>query len=327
MKILADSNMPFVREAFSRLGETVLKDGRTFTAADARDADMVICRSTAKIGPALLEGSKVRFVGSGVIGTDHLDIPWLESQGIRWRSAPGCNARSVANWAASALQALRLPRGATLGIVGCGHVGSQVEIYAKAAGLRTVLNDPPKGVGVPLEELLQVSDAVTLHVPLVRTGKWPTFHLADERFFSLMNPGAVFLNAARGAVADTDAFIAAKRSGRISAAAIDCWEGEPHVRKDAIDAADIATPHIAGHSFEGKVNGTATVYREACAFLGIEPDFDFPLPPPPEGFFYDIMADDAAFRAAPESFDRLRAAYPTSRRELPPEAFARPAVG
>ena len=321
MKILADANMPFAREAFSALGETVLEDGRAFTAADAADADAVACRSTAKIGPALLEGSRVRFVASGVAGTDHIDIPYLESRGIGWSAAPGCNAASVANWTMSALLALGFRRG-TLGIVGFGHVGSQVARYARAAGFDVIVNDPPKGVGADLDTLLAESDAVTLHVSLERGGRWPTAGLFGESAFARMKRGCVFLNAARGAVVDTGAFIAARKSGRIAAAAIDCWEGEPRVRPDAVAAADIATPHIAGYSFDGRLNGTIAAYRALCGFAGAEPRLDFAPPPVPPDFRYDILADDRAFRADVSQFDALRKNYPQGRREWTPAQFA-----
>ena len=311
--------MPFAREAFSRFGEVVAKDGSAFTPADARDAFAIICRSTAKIGPALLEGSNVRFVGSGVAGTDHIDKDYLAARGIEWRAAPGCNALSVANWTMAALDALGV-RGGLLGIVGFGNVGSRVEECARAAGFETILNDPPKGIGAPLETLLAEADAVTLHVPLEHGGPFPTYHMISDSSFAAMKPGSVFLNAARGGVLDTAAFLRASSRGLKSA--IDCWEGEPSPDARAVAAATIATPHIAGHSFDGKVNGTAAVYRAFCEFAGERPVFDFSLPPPPAGWRYDILADDAAFRASPGSFPRIRASYPESRRDIPPEAYA-----
>lgn len=323
MKIVVDQNMPFGAEAFSTLGDVALRDGRAITAADVRDAELLICRSTTKVNAALLDGSHVRFVGSGVIGTDHLDIPYLAARGIKWVNAPGCNARSVANYVATALMVLGVSPAArpTVGIVGVGHVGTRVKEFVEAMGFRTLLNDPPKRLGVPLADLLARSDIVTLHTPLTRDGAWPTFHLLGAEEFGLMKPGVVFFNCARGPVIDSGAFVAAKKAGHISKAVIDCWEGEPKVRADVMACADIATPHIAGHSFEGKVNGTAAVYRAACAFLGVAPTFDFVLPPVPAGFRYDILADDRAFRADPAKFDWLRGHYPPSRRELPTAAF------
>ena len=354
MKILCDKNMPYAREAFRTLGEVVLKDGRHITPDDVRGAEALFTRSTTKVNATLLNGSAVRFYGSAVIGTDHIDIPYLDANAIAWTAAPGCNAESVANYVTAALLWLGgkhgfTLEGKTLGVVGVGNVGRRVCRHAKGLGLRVLANDPPRqrDAGdaeaqgfVALERLLAEADIVTCHVPLSRTGQDATYHLFDASRFAQMKPGAVFINAARGAVADTDALLAALGT-RVAHAVIDCWEGEPAYRPDLLTRADIATPHIAGHSYEGKVNGTAIVYQKACAFFGVPAAFPFALPPPPVPSckvdaagrtdedvlretalqVYDIAADserlkascvaDAAARAA--AFDAQRSHYPMRR--------------
>ncbi|MCL2103724.1 MAG: 4-phosphoerythronate dehydrogenase, partial [Kiritimatiellaeota bacterium] len=275
MKIVCDKNMPYAFEAFSTLGDVTLKDGRQITAEDVRDAEALFTRSTTKINASLLDGSAVRFYGTAVIGTDHIDIPYLESRGIAWTAAPGCNAESVANYVTAALLSLGVWGGMTLGVIGVGNVGRRVCRHGGGLGLRVLANDPPRmrdpndaeaARFVSLDHLLAESDIVTCHVPLTRDGQDATFHLFDTPRFAMMKPGAIFINAARGGVADTDALIAALGGGRVAHAVIDCWEGEPAYPPDLLARADIATPHIAGHSYEGKVNGTAMIYRAACAF-------------------------------------------------------------
>jgi erythronate-4-phosphate dehydrogenase len=354
MKIVCDKNMPYAAEAFGTLGDVLLKDGRQIALEDVRDAELLITRSTTKVNAALLSESAVRFYGSGVIGTDHIDIPYLESRGIAWTGAPGCNAESVANYLTAALlwlggrSGLALA-GKTLGVIGVGNVGRRVCAHARALGLRVLANDPPRQRDaadaeardfVPLERVLAESDIVTCHVPLTQSGPDATFHLLGAAQFARMKPGVIFINAARGPVSVTDALLAAL-GGRVSHAVIDCWEGEPAYRTDLLTRADLATPHIAGHSYEGKVNGTALVYRRACAFLGVAPTcpFALPLPPVPELradaagrsdeevlralvlAVYDIEADsnrlkqscvaDDAARAA--AFDAQRGKYPMRR--------------
>jgi erythronate-4-phosphate dehydrogenase len=173
---------------------------------------------------------------------------------------------------------------------------------------------------LPLDEVLAKADIITVHVPLAKTGKYPTFHLAGREFFDRARPGCIFINAARGAVMDSEAFLQARAAGKIAQSVIDCWEGEPAFRLDVMKGADLATPHIAGYSFEGKVMGTVLAYRRLCQFLNIKPTFNheglLPPPPVPEIIFdaagktdeealaeivrrvYDIEADDALFRAA-----------------------------
>ena len=294
MKIVCDKNMPYAAEAFGTLGEVLAKDGRQIAPEDVRDAELLITRSTTKIDAALLAGSAVRFYGSGVIGTDHIDIPYLESRDIVWTGAPGCNAESVANYITAALlwlggkHGLSL-EGKTIGVIGVGNVGRHVCRHVRALGLRVLANDPPRRreaadeearAFVSLDRVLAESDIVTCHVPLTTGGPDATRHLLGAAQFARLKPGAIFINAARGPVIDTDALLAVLGT-RVAHAVIDCWEGEPAYRCDLMARAAIATPHIAGHSYEGKVNGTATVYRRACAFLGVKPTYPFTLPPPP----------------------------------------------
>ena len=131
MKIVCCANMPYAREAFSTLGETLVKDGRTITAADVRDATVLAIRSTTNVNEALLAGSSVRFVGTATIGCDHMDTAWMDRQGIRWCGAPGCNANSVSEYIAAALLCLAnrhgfVLKGKTIGVVGVGNVGRLV---------------------------------------------------------------------------------------------------------------------------------------------------------------------------------------------------------
>lgn len=357
MRTICSTNMPFVEEAFGTLGDATVREGRHISAEDVRDADLLAVRSTTRVNQALLEGSRVRFVGTATIGTDHLDIPYLEKAGITWCYAPGCNANSVSEYITAALLCLAQRHsfklaGRTIGIVGIGNVGRRVVRKMEALGLRVLMNDPPRervgdgGPYVPIERILAECDIVTVHVPLTKEGQDRTRHMADAAFFARMKPGSIFLDAARGAVVDTDALIAALKSGHIRHALLDTWEGEPTCRRDIMERVDLATPHIAGHSFEGKVMGTVQVYRTACHFLGVPATWSHEaLMPPPvvpvvnveangrpdEAVLwdvvrqvYDIEADDRRFRITAvmdnteraHAFDRLRKDYP-ERREFP----------
>lgn len=356
MKIVCCSNMPYAREAFSTLGDVLSKDGRAIRREDLMDAVCLATRSTTQVNRELLEGTAVRFVGTATIGTDHMDLEYLQGRGVQWCFAPGCNANSVAEYVAAAL--LRLAtrhgfrlHGKTIGVVGVGNVGSLVARRAEALGLRVLRNDPPRqrAMGaagqefVSLDRVLAESDIVTLHVPLTREGEDRTFQMADESFFQRLKPGAIFINAARGPVVRTDSLLGALGSGRVSHAVIDTWEGEPAFRPDLLQRVDLATPHIAGHSFEGKAMGTVMVYREACRFLGVpaawRPDALLPAPVVPhieldaagmtdeEALWalvrqvYDIEADDARMRkdlpadtaGRAARFDALRKNYPMRR--------------
>jgi erythronate-4-phosphate dehydrogenase len=353
MKILVDENIPFGREAFGRLGDVVTMHGRKMDAAAVRDADLLIIRSITKVGRELLDGSRVRFVGTCTIGTDHVDEACLRERGIAFASAPGCNANSVAEYIVCALLVLakrggyRL-EGKTMGVVGVGNVGGKVVAKCEALGMKVLQNDPPLARLFPCEkrflplEALMESDFISLHVPLTKTGADKTWHMADAVFLKRMKPGAVLLNTCRGAVLDNAAV--PPSTFRLShSLVLDVWEGEPAIDVSVLDRTALGSPHIAGYSYDGKVNGTTMVYQAACKAVGAAADWDARplLPPSPHARFtldatgrddedilrevaltvYDMEADDRRLRtigSLPPGdrgayFDRLRKEYPQRR--------------
>lgn len=360
LRILADENIPFVEDAFAPLGTVQSLPGNQITPAALQHADVLLVRSVTHVDAALLRGSPVQFVGSATIGTDHVDKPWLREAGIAFAHAPGSNAGSVAEYVLAALLWLGVRqeqplRGRTVGLVGCGHIGSQLAARLPALGLSVICCDPPLARQAevrgeahafqPLETVLAEADIVTLHVPLVRQGEAPTWHLIDAPALHRMKPGAWLLNTARGAVVSNHALQSALKTGHLAAAVLDVWEGEPQPDPELLRRVQVATPHIAGYSFDGKVAGTRQVYHALMAFLerpasfnfetvlGPGPDDHLRLHPPdaalPETAWldalvqqmYDLPADDARMRtllevpasAQPELFHRLRRDYPRRR--------------
>ncbi|MGB0714023.1 MAG: 4-phosphoerythronate dehydrogenase, partial [Gammaproteobacteria bacterium] len=260
MKIVADENMPGVREAFEPLGDVTTLPGREIGPEHVRDAEVLLVRSVTRVDAPLLADSAVRFVGSATIGVDHLDQTWLRDRGITVQSAPACNAAAAAQWVLRVVLELLHrrdldTRDMVVGIVGLGNVGSRVKALFEAIGVRCLVNDPPRAMEegsegfVELEELLQRSDVISVHVPLERRKRWPTFHLIDEPFLSLCRNGAIVINASRGAVADTSALL---RHAWRTDMVIDTWEGEPHVHLGLLGQCSLASPHVAGYSLEGR---------------------------------------------------------------------------
>jgi erythronate-4-phosphate dehydrogenase len=356
MNIVADRNLPFVAEAFGRLGELSLIETGDFRPETIRGAEVLVVRSETNIGPALLDGSRVRFVATASIGVDHMDVEYLASRRIAFANAPGCNAHAVKEYVVAALleagRRLGLSlRGKAIGIVGAGAVGSKVARAAAALGMSVRLNDPPllRATGeakyLPLDALLD-ADILTLHVPLTKNGPDPTFHLFDAARFARMKRGSLFINSSRGAVAETDALMKAVDEGRLRAAVLDVWEGEPAIDAPLLDRVLIGTAHVAGFSMEGKVRAVFMVRDAMVRHFGLdaarksEPDLG------PVGFpaadiapdvssdedilgtavraAYDIAFDDRLLRAVralsdaerPAAFARLRAGYRV-RREFP----------
>lgn len=342
IKIICDRNQPQVEDAFGRLGEVVTLPFSQITREALRGADALICRSTVKVNAALLEGTPVKFVGTCTIGTDHVDEAYLRARGIGFAAAPGCNANSVSEYILAAILNFSVARdwplrGKTVGIVGVGNVGKLLAPKAEALGLRVLLNDPPRAEAegsagfTPLPQLLDESDIVTLHVPLEKGGAHPTFEMADAAFFARMKPGALFLNAARGKAVREEALLAALQAGKIGGAVLDVFYNEPTIPPELHDALFLATPHIAGHSFDGKVVGTQMIFDAMCRHFGVAQSWDYHpgMPEPevdiiemePSGYneadllrlvepCYNILRDDRTLRADPGCFAHYRQEYP-----------------
>ena len=231
--------------------------------------------------------------------------------------------------------------------MGVGNVGSKVAEVGRAYGMRVLLNDPPRARAegseafTDLDTLLIESDIVTVHVPLTRGGEDATWHLFDADRLARMRPSQILVNSSRGPVVDNAALKDALRRRALKAAVLDVWEGEPELDRELIDLLDIATPHIAGYSADGKANGTTMSVRYLASQLGLPlADWtasDIPAPEQALEFAvdaagrtaqevlseavlhtYDVRRDSDALRAAPGSFERLRGDY-WVRRE--PSAF------
>jgi erythronate-4-phosphate dehydrogenase len=271
MKILADSNIPFASEAFSSLGDVTTAPGRAMTASDVADCDALLVRSVTRVGAELLDGSRVQYVGTATIGTDHIDQTYLKECGIAFASAAGCNARSVSEYVAAALldTAVRGDRplaGMRLGVVGHGNVGSKIAAWARKLGMQVLVCDPPLARrGEPFVPFVELFDchAITFHVPLLRDGDDATIHYLGKEILEHVNPDAILINTSRGPIFDNAALCRALQAGRPGPVVLDVWENEPQYDPALLDWAAIATPHIAGYSFDGKVTGTRMIQHAA----------------------------------------------------------------
>ncbi|REL36223.1 4-phosphoerythronate dehydrogenase [Thalassotalea euphylliae] len=356
MKIFFDENMPFAREFFSELGgeqhQLVPFKGRELNAQQLIDADVLLVRSITKVNEALLaDAQQLKFVGTATIGVDHVDQKYLAERDIKFSSAPGCNAISVAEFVISSLVVLAERYQLSLsdksvGIVGAGNTGSRLTEKLTALGIHYKLCDPLLADAgdnrefVSLDEAL-ACDIVSLHVPLTRSGEHPTFHLLDEAKLHAFNEQQILINACRGEVIDNQALLALKQQGHGLTLVMDVWEGEPNVLTELIPFTDLASAHIAGYSLEGKARGTQMLYQAVCQMLQIEGNkqlADF-LPKPNIGsvklntdgkrnqefdeillnqlvkMVYDVRRDDGIFRQQLSrfGFDHIRKNYPVRR--------------
>ena len=321
LNIIIDSAIPYIKGILEPYADVRYIKGAEISREDVSTADALIVRTRTKCDRTLLEDSPVSMIATATIGTDHIDFDYCASRNIEVASAPGCNSSGVCQWVYAALKALSLKRnismkGQTIGVVGVGNVGRKVAGMASRFGLEVLQNDPPRALRegpeafVTLDELLSDADIVTLHIPLSEQ----THNFASDDFFRKMKPGAIFINASRGEVVDEDALIA--NMGNLGGVALDVWKNEPLINRDLMNRVDIATPHIAGYSAQGKINGTNMALRAVCTHFGL-PEL---LSTMGRGFqgdsveeidvdSYDIMSDNAALRSNCDNFELLRNNY------------------
>jgi len=284
VKIIADVNIPFVKDCFSSIGEVEVFGGREITPDVVGDADCLLVRSVTRVDSDLLAGSKVRFVGTTTIGFDHIDVEYLARNNVDFASAQGSNANSVAEYVIAALLSVGKKHnielaGKSIGVIGVGNCGSRVVRKCAALGMKVFLNDPPlqRQTGdakyLPIEELYDC-DFITLHTPLTFEGDDKTFHLADEKFFELLKANCVFINTSRGGVVETPALKKTIDSGKLKAVVLDVWESEPNIDNELLRMVDIGTPHIAGYSLDGRIAGMIMIYKAVCEYFGVEAKFD-----------------------------------------------------
>lgn len=278
MLIVADENIPLLDAFFEGFGEIRRVPGRSIDRATVEQADVLLVRSVTNVNRALLEGSKVRFVGTCTIGTDHLDLDYFQQAGITWSSAPGCNARGVVDYVLGSLLTLAEIEGVdlaqrTYGVVGAGEVGGRLVKVLQGLGWNVLVCDPPRqaaegGDYVSLEQIIEQCDVVSLHTPLDKQGPQATWHLFEKNRLNQLKPGTWLINASRGPVIDNAALRQVLLQREDLQAVLDVWEAEPEVDVALAELCVIATPHIAGYSLDGKQRGTAQIYQAFCKFLG-----------------------------------------------------------
>ncbi|WP_127024584.1 4-phosphoerythronate dehydrogenase [Rheinheimera mangrovi] len=351
MKIYADENMPYVKDFFAELGEVTLVNGRTLTAEQIVDADVLLVRSVTKVNQQLLSKSpQLKFVGTATIGTDHIDQSYLQQRGIGFSSAPGCNAQSVVEYVLSSIFVLAEKyqwnlQQKTVGVVGVGNIGRLLVNALEALSIKVLCCDPQRAAAepdfphIPFEQLLPQADVVSFHVPLIKTGPDATVDLLNSRTLKLLKPDCAVINACRGEVTNNQDLLVEAQSGLKRPLVLDVWANEPEPDLRLIPYTDIASAHIAGHSIEGKARGTEMLYQAFCQQLGLSPAKTLAqvLPEPQVSelkinsnfglldvqnlsrLLYDVRRDDALFRfymmqdKKTQGFDWLRKSYPPRR--------------
>ena len=353
VKILADAHIPYLQGVAETFGDVEYLPGNQFSRANIRDKDALIVRTVTRFDDSIFSGSRVKLICSATIGYDHIDTDYCDSHDIAWRTAPGCNANSVEQYVTASLLHLAAKyrfelAEKTIGVVGVGNVGNKVALACEKLGMKVLLNDPPReeregpALFTDIESIKRDADIITFHTPLTRTGKHKTFHLVDDGFLNSLGQKPFIINAARGEITANQPLVKALQDQKIAGAVIDCWENEPDIDKELLALADIATPHIAGYSADGKWNGTKMSLENLKEFFDLKetPRYQtIPLPQEPlinlkevapenqlchaVWHTYDPMPETEALKKSPGNFYWFRSHYPL-RREYPAYSILAP---
>lgn len=285
INVLADRYLHNIRSYLPENIHLELFDPANGWPPELSEANALLVRTIIDVNEQTIPDipDALTFVGTASAGTDHVDIPYLQDHNVHFADAAGCNARSVAEYVATALLLWAEKRqkrlsNPTVGIIGVGHVGTQVMDIMNKLGMTTILYDPPRELrengfeSASLGELLS-ADILSFHPPLthINESDYPTYHWLDKdklsgRQFELV------LNASRGGVIDERALLDAMQRGTVKDIIIDTWENEPEFSLVTAEKAFIKTPHIAGYSDQAKNNASKYV---ADALIQ---HFDLPRP-------------------------------------------------
>jgi erythronate-4-phosphate dehydrogenase len=316
VKLVVDDKIPHVAAFFTACDDIIYLPGEAIQHADLINADLLLVRTVTHVDEKLLKNTTVKWVGTATTGTDHIDTQWLSKNHIAFADAAGANANAVLDYVLSCVAGLKKhdhlsKKNATAGIIGCGRIGRLVAKALKTQGFQVICYDPLLTEKldfnfVELETLLRESDFITLHIPLTKTGLYPTYHMIDQLQLNLIQPNAILLNCARGAVINQQALLQNKNI----ILCLDVWENEPDISLTLLNKVTIGTPHIAGYSKQAKFRATQMMYDRAAQFFGWPPS-NYTIPISDSASLYDPFAHTTQFRAAfagqtdPESIKQI----------------------
>lgn len=274
MKILADVTLPHIEALFTPSFHLTVYQSEKELREQLPGHDILLCRSTLRVSAHLLQESQIQCVATASSGTDHIDKAYLKTQGITLLDAKGCNARAVTDYVlatiASVDKAHRL-MGPKAGIIGVGQVGSRVLKRLQAAGYDTLCFDPFKAQrDYCLLEALTDCDVLCIHANLHFDPPYPSANLLSLDFLNKLKKNVVIINAARGGIVNEEALLATTTPITYCT---DVYNKEPSISTKTVDYATLCTPHIAGHSIEGKLAAVELISQQLHKRYGL------PCPP------------------------------------------------
>ncbi|HRP02752.1 MAG TPA: NAD(P)-dependent oxidoreductase [Candidatus Kapabacteria bacterium] len=288
--ILIDRNINLLFDSLSPYANCKLYTGRELTNNEIIDfqCDILFTRSQTKVNEELLKDSNVKLLATATSGSEHIDKEYLKQNNIQFYDARGSNANSVAEFVIYSILDWAIETNIQLndkiiGIIGYGSIGKIIAYYANKLKLNVLINDTPlldNSYKFPnyvkyadLNYIFENADIITNHIPLTNFGQYKTNNLIDENLISRIKANSLFVHHSRGSIANESTLIKYKKEKNLYLS-IDVWENEPEFNIELAKICEIATPHISGYSFDGKMKGTKIMLDVFQRFTNITPNFD-----------------------------------------------------
>lgn len=276
MRLLIDATLPFIPQSFPSPFVIHTYSCRQELEKGLSETDALVCRSTLKVDEALLKNTRLRYVATASSGTDHIDKTYLNKQSIQLLDAKGCNAHSVADYVLCVLAALRrkeIAVGMKAGLIGCGAVGSEVLRRLQLLGFDVQVFDPLRALIDPdfkscaLNDLCK-TDVLFIHAALHDDSLFASRNLLNHDFLSALQPKTILINAARGEIVNERDLLQLPVPVYYCT---DVYAGEPNIDPDIVAFATFCTPHIAGHSIQGKEKAVYLLSQQFHQLAGLKP--------------------------------------------------------
>ncbi len=271
MNLFIDENIPFASQAFSFHAKVTLFEVKKLKNKHLKKAHGLITKSNTFINDSLLKNTLIQFIASPTSGINHVDLSYLNKKKIAFIHAAGCNARSVCEYVFSAIfyyatEYSKEVETLTIAIVGCGHIGSLLINWCKKLKMKVIAIDPFLDKKNFSKSLISATkaDIISFHVPLTYQTKYPTNNFVNGAFLKKLTQKPLLINASRGEIIKENDLLKAIKKEMISQVILDVFRKEPHINPKILKKIFLATPHIAGYSFDGKIKATEIIYHQFC---------------------------------------------------------------
>lgn len=255
MNIILDKDLGSLSKVLSKYSASNIKSLSydSITPSEVKNCDALFVRSVTKIDKTLLGKSKVKFIYSLTSGDDHIDFEFLKKSKIKIFTGKGLNATAVAQYFYSVLSQLIIsqkfePFRSSVGLIGFGFIGKKIKLTLDQINFPCKIYDPYLDEAKDSLESVLKSDLISLHCSYSKNGRFPSHHLINKQTLQNFKDDQILINTSRGEVIENTLYNSSFKNQFI----LDVWPNEPNTDKQLFKGAFMATPHIAGKTYNSE---------------------------------------------------------------------------